>query len=204
MKNYYIYIITNKILNKKYIGSRICHNKTPEEDPYMGSSEYLNMDYNIYGIENFSKTIIKDNYSNIKDMLDDETKFILEFNTLEPNGYNRYLPNKYIGFHTGGYKLKENHKEKISQALKGIKSGFKGKFHTEKSKKKIKEKLEGIIPINKGLKMDEDFCNKTKIGIKEKRNPIPWNKGLKTGNRDLKINEKISKTLKKRFNKIEI
>ena len=54
-KFYYVYLITNLILNKQYIGSRICYKEDPNTDGYMGSSKYLSGDYKIYGIENFTK-----------------------------------------------------------------------------------------------------------------------------------------------------
>ena len=90
-------------------------------------------------------------------------------------------------------------KEKISKNSKG----FLNKKHTEKSKYKMsvnhaggvekhsmktKEKMKlnsigknkGRIPWNKGIKMNEEFCIKTKQGIDEKRSKNPnyinrWN-----------------------------
>ena len=56
---YYIYIITNNLNNKNYIGQRLCPvNKTPDTDNYMGSGIRLRCAYDKYGIDNFSKNII--------------------------------------------------------------------------------------------------------------------------------------------------
>lgn len=99
---YYVYLITNIILNKQYVGSRICYALTPEEDIYWGTSDYLDADIKIYGIENFTKEIISTEYTNKNDMLNGETFYILKYNTLEPNGYNRFLPNVRKGFHRAG------------------------------------------------------------------------------------------------------
>ena len=48
---YYVYIITNLILNKQYVGSRLCYKSKIKNDNYWGSSGYLDEDYKIYGRE---------------------------------------------------------------------------------------------------------------------------------------------------------
>ncbi len=119
---YYIYLITNNILNKQYIGSRVCYKNDILSDEYWGSSKYLNEDYKIYGKENFKKEIIfQNNYVNKIDILNTETKYILEYNTLSPIGYNKYLPNKRMGFYMLGSKASKETKEKMSNAHKGKK-----------------------------------------------------------------------------------
>ena len=57
---YYIYLITNKVNDKTYIGQRKCPaNKFPEQDiKYMGSGYRLQFAQEKYGIENFSKEIL--------------------------------------------------------------------------------------------------------------------------------------------------
>jgi hypothetical protein len=141
---YYIYIITNLILNKQYIGSRMCYKDDPNNDDYWGSSKYLNEDYKIYGKENFTKEIITSDYKNIKDMLEGETKFILEYNTLEPNGYNRYLPNRYPNFYTGNCVVSKETREKQRQAKIGKKRSLESRKKTsdtmQKNGSKKKEK----------------------------------------------------------------
>jgi len=113
----YTYIITNILLHKSYVGSRI--NDNPKKDNYMGSSKYLTKDYEIYGIENFKKEIIEIFYNCTKEeLLNNETNAILEYNTLNPNGYNKHLPNKYMSWHRGGVPLSEDAKSKISVGLK--------------------------------------------------------------------------------------
>lgn len=57
MINHYIYIITNLINGKKYIGKRSC--KCPiEKDKYMGSGLALKKAQKKYGIDNFEKKIL--------------------------------------------------------------------------------------------------------------------------------------------------
>jgi hypothetical protein len=118
MKKYYVYLITNTILNKQYVGSRISTKTDLHEDNYWGSSKYLNEDFKIYGKENFIKEIINDTYKNKIEMLNGETENILKYNTLTPKGYNRYLPNKYPGFHREGCPHTEKSKRLISKRTK--------------------------------------------------------------------------------------
>ncbi len=127
---YYVYLITNLILNKQYVGSKLCYKDDPLNDNYWGSSKYLSADIEIYGKENFTKEIITAEYTNKNDMLNGETEYILKYDTLEPNGYNRFLPNQRRGFHTAGCKHTDETIEKMrgpkseehKQKLKGPKS----------------------------------------------------------------------------------
>ena len=75
---YYVYLITNTILNKKYVGSHLCYKDDPNNDDYWGSSKYLNEDYRIYGKENFKKEILQLDYTNKNEMLNGETLYILK------------------------------------------------------------------------------------------------------------------------------
>ncbi|OQC18307.1 MAG: NUMOD3 motif (2 copies) [Firmicutes bacterium ADurb.Bin080] len=158
---FYIYSITNKILNKKYIGSRVCYKDKIENDNYWGSSKYLQRDYKIFGKENFIKEIISIERDQ-KDLFEIEAKFILKYNTLEPNGYNRFLPNKRNGFSTRGCHhseetkqkmisssigknkgriLSEEHKQKISKSSIGK---HIGEIRSEETKRKISQSNKGL------------------------------------------------------------
>jgi hypothetical protein len=152
MKKYkflYVYIITNTVLNKQYVGSHVCYKDSIENDGYWGSSKYLNKDYKIYGKENFKKEILKYNCKNKKHLLDEETKFILRYNTLSPNGYNKFLPNKRYGFHSYGSKLSENHKLAISNA--------------QKNKVVSAETRDKLSKLALGRKLSEEQIEKRKI-----------------------------------------
>ena len=55
--NHYIYLITNKLNGKKYIGKRSTK-KEIEQDNYMGSGTLLRLAFKKYGRDNFTKDIL--------------------------------------------------------------------------------------------------------------------------------------------------
>lgn len=58
-RKHYVYMITNDINGKKYIGKRSC-SCSIKEDKYMGSGIALNNAFKKYGKKSFSKTIIEE------------------------------------------------------------------------------------------------------------------------------------------------
>lgn len=78
----FIYITTNLINGKKYIGSH----KGSSGDNYLGSGKILKYAIKKYGRENFKRKILIECDS--KNNLILEEKYIMEFNTLYPDGYN--------------------------------------------------------------------------------------------------------------------
>jgi hypothetical protein len=194
-KFYYIYIITNLILNKQYVGSKVCYKNDPLNDGYWGSSKYLKKDYEIYGKENFKKEILKLNCKNKIEMLNEETKSILKYNTLAPNGYNHYLPNKSPEFHTSGLIHSDETKKKIS-----INNGMKGKKYTNKEKEYLRNLYKGkTIEEIYGPEKAKEMKEKMRKAIKRKKEQgtyIPSNLGKKNSKES---NIKRSKTLKGRI-----
>jgi hypothetical protein len=129
---YYVYIITNTLSNKQYVGSHVCYKNNIDDDIYWGSSKSLKKDYEIYGKQYFVKKILKC-YDNKNEMLDGETEYILKYDTLFPNGYNKFLPNTRKGFHMFGTNPTEETLNKMRKSHIGLKK-------TEETKDKIKEK----------------------------------------------------------------
>jgi group I intron endonuclease len=132
---YYIYIITNIINKKIYIGKRKCpKGKTPIEDSYMGSGVVLRDAIIKYGIGNFKKSISSDH---IKTNAEANEKERLLINRLDSTnrkvGYNRtaggdggYLTEFYTEEQKAVYrskfvgrKLSDEHKKKLSDANRG-------------------------------------------------------------------------------------
>ena len=141
MKSFnFLYITTNIINGKKYVGE---HSTNNLEDNYLGSGKYLKYAIKKYGKENFKREILilletkRDSF-----LLQEE--FIKKFNTLIPNGYN--ISPKGGHQISGGLspesiksmKEKKRGKSPWNKELKlpqfsGEKNSFFGKTHTPKT-----------------------------------------------------------------------
>lgn len=83
-KYHYFYKITNNLNGHFYYG---VHNTDNLNDGYMGSGKRLHYAYNKYGIENFSKEILKF-FNTHKDAFEYEAEFITEELKNDKNCYN--------------------------------------------------------------------------------------------------------------------
>ena len=84
MKQYYIYITTNLINQKRYIGKH--HGEL--DDDYLGSGTLLKRAIEKYGKQNFKKDILYISQSDQENSLK-EKEFIKAFNaTTDPSFYN--------------------------------------------------------------------------------------------------------------------
>lgn len=92
-----------------------------------------------YGEENFIREVITEceEAEYTKNVL--ENKYILEYGTFAPDGYNLTLG----GDGHLGFKHKQSTKDKISEANKGNQNWL-GKIHTEESKQKMRESRIGL------------------------------------------------------------
>jgi group I intron endonuclease len=158
-----------------------------------GSNLYFHNAIKKYGPDAFEKEII--HICESKEEMDFvETFYISLFNTKFPNGYNMtdggdgflgYVPSEEVRRKTSermkGKKLSEEHKLKISKALKGKPTWSKGKQLSEETKKKMSL-------VRKGHIVSEETRNKLSIANKGQ---ISWRKGLKfkTKNRKENTNE---------------
>ena len=162
--NYYIYMIVNKINNKKYIGKRKCKNDI-EKDNYMGSGKILKLAFLKYGKENFDKIII-DICKNEKE-LDDREKYWIAF-------YKACESKEFYNIAEGGnggntYKGKTNKEikaigKKISINNSGDKHWTYKKGFTETHKMNISKNhadVSGMLnPRYNSIKTKCEFCNK--------------------------------------------
>ena len=136
MKQHYIYLTTNKIDGKKYIGMHYGE----LNDSYLGSGLLLQRAINKYGSDNFIKEILHISSSK-EENAEQEKLFIEKYNAVnDPNFYN---------IHVGGFggntiagwdseRLAQYKKEK-SIATSGEKNPRYGAHLSEETKQKIRE-----------------------------------------------------------------
>jgi group I intron endonuclease len=84
----FIYLTTNKVNNKKYIGQRHYHSNSKADDRYLGSGLLILKAIRKYGAENFSREILEE--CETQEELDlAEKKWIKEYNAVaDRNFYN--------------------------------------------------------------------------------------------------------------------
>ncbi|NMC60393.1 MAG: GIY-YIG nuclease family protein [Candidatus Methanofastidiosa archaeon] len=134
---HYVYITTNVVNGKQYIGD---HSSNNLNDNYLGSGVAFRKAIKKYGKENFTKQILE--LFNTKEEAEGAQLFYIErFNTLIPNGYN-ISPSG--GIHWGGVHSEES-KRKMSLSKKGKPSWNKGKtnVYSEETRLKWSEKRKG-------------------------------------------------------------
>jgi len=144
----YVYIITNNINGKKYIGLSI--NKKPSfRKSYFGSGKLIKQAIQKHGKENFSKEIIRD-FDN-EDEARQFEKELIEFNDAVKSGMFYNLAGGGYGGAGIGRVLSEETKEKISKSLSGRKRPDIGE--------KVRNKL-------LGRKQSESVIAKRSLGLK--------------------------------------
>jgi hypothetical protein len=116
----FVYIITNLINGKQYIGD---HSTNDLDDQYLGGGIYLSKAKKKYGKQSFELKIIEF-FPTKQEAFNIQEKYINEYNTLSPNGYN--ISPK------GGLGVKECHSKKT---CKKISKSLTGKKHTEEQRK---------------------------------------------------------------------
>jgi len=128
----FIYMTTNNINGKKYIGQST-FNRITNWVNYLGSGVHLKRSIKKYGKENFSREIIAIAYS--KDELNQlEIEFIKNHNAVESDDYYNLVGggNTNVGFH---FHLSEESRKKISIAKTGVKKTEETKRRMSESKK---------------------------------------------------------------------
>lgn len=142
MKYHYFYKITNNLTGKFYYG---VHNTDNLNDGYMGSGHVLRLAYKKYGIENFTKEIVK-YFDTMDEAFEYEHEIVNESMIKDPMCYNVQIGGKF--FCTSGkvvVKDAEGNNFWVSKEellyRKDINALWKGKHHKEESKQKTREKM---------------------------------------------------------------
>lgn len=151
----YIYITTNLINGKKYIGKRA---RKKQELDYYGSGKLINLAIQKYGIENFKCDIIRWCYS--KDECNRMEKYYITFyNAIEsPMFYN--IAEGGIGGDTYSGRTDEEMKItriKLSESKKGSKNGNKGQYIGPLNSMYGKE-----VPLERRRRISESLKSKFK------------------------------------------
>ena len=152
----YIYLITNKIDGKKYVGQTI------GKDIYERWKGHLKKSSNCRYLKHALEKYGKDNFKIICICFDEncnnyEQEYMIKFNTLVPNGYNlRQAGNN--GFHN------EETKKKIGESIKSYYTNL-----PENEKKAIYDKQRGQKNHNFGKKMSEEQRQQMIKNIKTKK-----------------------------------
>jgi hypothetical protein len=185
---HFVYLTTNLVNNKKYIGD---HSTDSLNDGYLGSGRpYFKNALKKYGKEKFKREILEF-FPTKKEAFNAQEKYIEQYNTLIPNGYNMSPRGgnncsggiskegiEKISISNIGKKFSEEHKKKLSNSHKNIKYFFRKPMSIEAKqkislantgKKRTSEQLEQMSQAHLGIKLSKeakDKLSKSKTGTK--------------------------------------
>ena len=167
----YIYLITNTVNGKRYVGQSICDdiNIRWNNHKRLRSStigQYLLKAYQKYGIENFKFQIICICFDSDCDAY--ETEYIHKYNTLAPNGYNIKEGGKSSKHHPNTIELmRTKAKEWWVANREGFESKLKGRKFSDSQKQRLRDGIQrywsNMNPEEKDKKLQEmSIRNKNK------------------------------------------
>jgi len=143
----YIYLITNTINEKKYVGK--CERPSDKTKNYMGSGVKLRLAFKKYGIEFFTKEILEDNLT--KEIICEREKYwIKKLNTKSNFGYNL----------TDGGEGLLNSTEEIRKKISEKNKKFIGSLNSRYGAKLTEEHKEILRQFNLGKKLSEEVKKK--------------------------------------------
>jgi group I intron endonuclease len=125
-KFHYVYLTTNLVNGKQYVGD---HSTNNINDGYLGSGNIILDAIKKYGKNNF-KLIILESFNTKEDAFNAQEKYISNYNTLVPNGYN-------VSARGGANCKKGLSKESIEKLRKTLSNSIKGKSHSKEWNEKV-------------------------------------------------------------------
>ena len=160
----FIYLVTNTITKKQYVGQTVCHDVERRWSQHKRPSNrnkgtYLSNAFKKYGIENFSFRVICICFD--EDCNRFEEEYIKKYDTVAPNGYN---------LKTGGnnHKCHSDTKKKLSDMNKGINNPQYGK----KWSKELREKRKQDTIGNKNPNFGKRSVNRKTVGMYDSGNKL--------------------------------
>ena len=164
-KKYYIYMTTNLINGKKYIGKHYGY----LDDNYLGSGKILLRAIEKYGKDNFQKEII-DISSSESENCEKEKYYIALYNACKNDMFYNIHEGGAGGYTTAGYTLEQKLElsKKFSLAHQGAKNCMYGKHHTQKTKDKISYHAKYIR--DKSIYQTQEYKEKMSKAVSGKNN----------------------------------
>jgi len=176
----YIYLITNLINTKKYIGQTIRDqdvrwnsHKSDSKNPKMVISYAIDK----YGIDNFHFEVIDESANNIDELNDLEEFYISFYDTFKSHGYNMTSGGE-------GYLMSEKTKKRISESNKG-------KLVTKETRNKLSKTQQGDNNSFYGKVHTNDFVQKL-ITLNKNRTGLQHTKSKKVIQLDKVTGEEIA------------
>jgi len=164
--NHYIYITTNKINNKKYIGR--CSDRSSWNSGYLGSGKWFKLSIKKYGKENFERSTLEEIYGDLKEAIIAEEKWILHYDA--KNNENFYNLSENCGGFDKGDSHSEATKKLISERTsKAMKSWGRDHYVNRN------QSGTGRTPHNKGKKFKKGSSAYDKVYGKRRKSSLKPN-----------------------------